>query len=151
MAFAATLSMTVPTVPLLGALVVLNPRRWLAISIWTMLGSALGGALLVHLFGHFGALFLAAKLPELMASPHWQHMAAMTSHHGWWMLALIAASPVSQTPFLLVAAILGMPAFAVFFSLVAGKAVKYGLVAVVTSRTAEDLASAYGSRTPPDG
>lgn len=36
MAFAATLSMTVPTVPLLCALVILNPRRWRVLGIGSL-------------------------------------------------------------------------------------------------------------------
>lgn len=148
-AFAATLSMTVPTVPFLTAWVVLSPRRWVSISLWAILGSALGGALLVHLLGHFGILFLTEKLPELMASTHWQHLVNWTSHHGWWVLILVAASPFSQTPVLFLAAILGMPAATVFVSLFAGKAAKYGVIAGLTSRAAENLASAYGPGSPP--
>ncbi len=150
-AFAATLSMTVPTVPFLTAWVLLSPRRWISISLWAILGSALGGALLVHLLGHFGILFLTEKLPELVASTHWQHLVEWTSHHGWWVLILVAASPFSQTPVLFLAAILGMPAVIVFLSLFAGKAAKYGVIAGLTSRAAERLALADGLRSsPPD-
>jgi hypothetical protein len=37
--------MTIPTVPLLSALVLLDSRRWLAIALWAMSGSAAAGAL----------------------------------------------------------------------------------------------------------
>lgn len=141
MAFAATLSMTVPTVPILGALVSLNPRRWLAIACWATVGSAVGGALLVHVLGHFGGILLAQKLPELAASSHWQHMQGLATHHGWWVLMVVAALPLSQTPFLLVAALFGMPALTVFVSLAAGKAAKYGIVAALTARAASELAA----------
>lgn len=140
-AFAATISMTVPTVPILGALVSLNPRRWLAIACWAVLGSAAAGALLVHVLGHFSAILLADRLPELAASPHWRHMEGLASHHGWWVLILVAALPVSQTPFLLVAALFGVPALTVFISLSAGKALKYGAVAALTARAMSELAS----------
>lgn len=143
-AFAATLSMTVPTVPLLTAWVALSPRRWVRICSWAVLGSALGGALLVQLFGHLGSPFLAQKLPELVASAHWQHMVQWTSHHGWWVLIAVAASPVSQTPVLFLAAMLGMSASTVFLSLFAGKAAKYGLVAWLASRAAERFALTQG-------
>lgn len=149
-AFAATVSMTVPTVPFLTAWVIVSPRRWVAIAFWAILGSALGGALLVHLLGHFGILFFTEKLPELMASAHWQHMVKWTSHHGWWVLILVAASPISQTPVLFLAAILGMPAVSVFLSLFSGKAVKYGVIAGLTSRGAERLALAHGFRALPE-
>ena len=102
---------------------------------------AAAGALLVHVLGHFGGIFLADKLPALVASPHWQHMAGLASHHGWWVLILVAALPVSQTPFLVVAALFGMPAVTIFLSLLAGKAVKYGAVAALTARAMSALAS----------
>lgn len=143
MAFAATLSMIIPTVPFLSAMVMLKPRRWRIISLWAILGSASAGALLVHLLGHFGTVFLATKLPELMASSHWQHMVNLTSHHGWWVLVLIAASPISQTPFLALAAILGMPTLTVLASLFAGKGVKYSFVAWLTALGAKELVGDY--------
>jgi membrane protein YqaA with SNARE-associated domain len=148
-AFGATISMTVPTVPILGALVSLNPRRWVAIACWAVLGSAAAGALLVHVLGHFGGILLAEKVPELAASSHWRHMAGLASHHGWWILILVAALPVSQTPFLVVAALFGMPVLTVFLSLFAGKALKYGAVAGLTARAMSELAAHSGGLPEP--
>ncbi|MBS0336222.1 MAG: hypothetical protein JSS40_05310 [Proteobacteria bacterium] len=143
MAFAATLSMTVPTVPMLCALVALNRRRWRAIAFWAVVGSASAGALFVHVLGHLGALYLQAKLPELVASAHWQHLVESGSHHGWWVLSVIAVSPIAQTPVLFLAAMLGMPAITVFSSLFAGKALKYGLMAGLTARAVHGVTDIY--------
>ncbi len=143
LAFAATLSMWVPTVPLVSAMVALNPRRWRAIAAWAVLGSSSGGALLVHLVSHFSNLFLAQRMPELVASPHWQHIVDATTQHGWWVLALVAASPLSQTPFLLLGSILGMSGVTVFFSLMAGKALKYPLMAWITSLGVGEFSELY--------
>ena len=140
LAFGSTLSMSVPTVPLLSALVLLDRRRWLAISLWAIAGSAAGGALLVHVLRHFAALFISEKLPELAASSHWLHLVDWVSMHGWWTLALVAASPISQTPVLILAAVLGMSGQTVFLSLAAGKAVKYGLIARLTAKAGDRLA-----------
>lgn len=147
-AFAATLSMAIPTVPLLCALVLLDRRRWLSIALWAMFGSAAAGALLVHVLGHFGAVFIARKLPELAASAHWQHLVAWVTTHGWWTLALVAASPISQTPVLILAAMLGMSAPTVFFSLFGGKAVKYGVIARLTAKSAQSLGAGPMNATP---
>ena len=144
MAFAATLSMSIPTVPLLITLVVFAPRRWLPIGLWASLGSATAGALLVHLLGHWGSAYLAEKLPELVTSAHWNHMTDWTSHHGWWLLMLIAVSPISQTPILIVAAMIGMPASTVFSSLFMGKVVKYSVMAGLTAKAADRMSAGYG-------
>ncbi len=142
-AFAATLSMVVPTVPLLSAIVALNPGRWRAITAWAILGSATAGALLVHVLGHVSNLLIAQRMPELVASAHWQHIVDVTSQHGWWVLALVAASPLSQTPFLLLASVLGMSGLAVFLSLAVGKAAKYTLMAWITSVSVAEVSEFY--------
>lgn len=138
-AFVATLSMTIPTAPLLTALVMLEPRRWLRIALWAVLGTSIAAALLVHVLGHFGGQFIAIKLPELAASAHWQHLLDWVSSHGWWSLAVAAALPIADTPVLILAAILGMPGLTVFLSMAAGKGLKYGLVSALTAKAVQNF------------
>jgi membrane protein YqaA with SNARE-associated domain len=133
LAFIATLSLTIPVVPVLTALVVMNRARWRAITFWAVLGSASGGALFTHLLGHFGTAFLAERMPQLVASPHWQHTVRWAAEYGMVTLAAIAALPIAQSPALFLAAILGMPWYHVFGALLVGKAVKYGLMASITA------------------
>jgi hypothetical protein len=54
LAFIATLSLTIPVVPVLTALVVMNRARWRSITFWAVLGSAFGGALVICHLGHGG-------------------------------------------------------------------------------------------------
>ena len=136
-AFLATLSLTMPVVPLLSALVVLNHRRWRGLVVWTVLGSASAGALFVHVLGHWGGAFIAARMPEVMASSHWQHTVRWISDYGMFALAAVAASPIAQTPALILVAILGMPSSEVLLSLLVGKGIKYGISAAVVARTVE--------------
>lgn len=89
---------------------------------------------------------MEAKLPELVASAHWQHLVEWISHHGWWLLVLIAASPIAQTPVLFLASIVGMPPITVFSSLLVGKSVKYGLMAGLTARATHEVSDAYDHR-----
>lgn len=144
LAFIATLSLTIPVVPVLTALVVMNRARWRSITLWAVLGSASGGALFTHLLGHFGTAFLQARVPQLVASSHWQHTVDWVAQYGMVTLAAIAALPVAQSPALLLAAILGMPWYHVFGALLIGKAVKYGLMAAITAGTVGHLAVFYG-------
>ncbi len=144
LAFVATLSLTIPVVPVLTALVVMNRARWRAITFWAVLGSASGGALFTHLLGHFGAAFLQARMPQLVASSHWQHTVDWVATYGMVTLAAIAALPVAQSPALVLAAILGMPWYHVFGALLIGKALKYGLMAAITAGTVGHLAKFYG-------
>ena len=71
---AATLSLSIPTGPVVMALVALNPRRWRAVVLWSVLGSAAAGALFTHLLGHFGSAWINERLPQLATSKHWLHL-----------------------------------------------------------------------------
>jgi membrane protein YqaA with SNARE-associated domain len=143
LAFAATLSFTVPVVPVLCTLVAINRRRWLWLALWAVLGSAAAGALFTHLLGHFGTAFLAEKLPQLVVSKHWHLLVKWVSSYGFISLAAIAVSPIAQTPALILAALLGMPWFEVFASLALGKGVKYTLMAALTAKTAGQVIEYY--------
>lgn len=132
---AATLSLTVPMVPMLMALVALNPRRWRAVVVWTVLGSALAGALFTHLLGQFGSAWINERLPQLTTSKHWHYLVSWVSSYGFVTLAAIAASPFAQTPALILAALLGLPWPEVFGALLLGKGLKYFLVGAVAAHT----------------
>lgn len=144
LAFVATLSLTIPTVPVLTALVAMDRARWRAITVCAVLGSASGGALFTHLLGHFGTAFLEAQMPQLVASPHWQHTVAWVARYGMITLVAIAALPVAQSPALALAAILQMPWYHVFGALLIGKGAKYGLMAAITAGAIARLAPSYG-------
>lgn len=136
LAAAATLSLSVPVGPVLVALVALNPRRWRAVVVWSVLGSAVAGALFTHLLGHFGGAWINERLPQLAASKHWHTLVAWVSDYGFVTLAAIAASPFSQTPALILAALLGLPWLDVLGALVLGKGLKYSVVGAITARSA---------------
>src|SRR5581483_7712786 len=107
-------------------------------------GSASGGALFTHLLGHFGAAFLQTRMPQVVASSHWQHTIEWVARYGMVTLAAIAALPLAQSPALVLAAILQMPWYHVFGALLIGKAVRYGLMAAITAGAVGQLAESYG-------
>jgi membrane protein YqaA with SNARE-associated domain len=143
LAFLATLSLTIPVVPVLTALVVMNRARWRSITCWAVLGSASGGAVFTYLLGYFGAAFLNARMSQVVASPHWENSAEWVAEYGMVTLATIAALPVAQSPALILAAIFGMPWLHVFAALLIGKTVKYGLMGAITAGTVRHLAEFY--------
>lgn len=139
---AATLSLSIPVGPVLVALVALNPRRWRAVVVWSVLGSAVAGALFTHLLGHFGSAWIAERLPQLAASKHWHYLVNWVATYGFVTLAAVAASPFAQTPALILAALLGLPWPEVFGALMLGKGLKYSLVGAITARTTGEPALA---------
>lgn len=131
----ATLSLSVPVGPMLMALVALSPRRWRAIVVASVLGSALAGAIFTHLLGHFGTAWINERLPQLAAAKHWHYLVSWVSEYGFVTLAAIAASPFTQTPALMLAAVLGLPSLEVFGALLIGKGLKYSVIGAITART----------------
>ena len=154
---AATLSLTVPVGPVLIALVALNPRRWRAVVVWAVLGSALAGTLFTHLLGHFGMAWIDRQLPQLSASKHWHYLADWAASYGFLTLAAVAASPFAQTPALILGAMLGMQWPTVFGALLLGKGLKYTVVGAATARAArlgdppinDDAMATQGNHEPP--
>ena len=139
LAAAATLSLSIPVGPVLMALVALNPRRWHAVVAWSVLGSAVAGALFTHLLGHFGSAWIHERMPQLASSKHWHYLVSWVSNYGFITLTAIAASPISQSPALILAALLGLAWPEVFGALLLGKALKYSLVGAVTAHTTSGL------------
>lgn len=107
-AFVATITFTVPMVPVIIGLVLLAPGRWRTIALAAALGSAGAGALFSHYLGHWGTNLIAQQLPQVAASAHWQHLVTWTDAYGLWVLAAYAASPLAQLPALVAFALLGL-------------------------------------------
>ncbi len=99
------------------------------------MGSAVAGALFTHLLGHFGGAWINERLPQLAASKHWHYLVGWASDYGFATLVVIAASPLAQTPALVLAALLGLPWPEVLAALLLGKGLKYSVVGAVTART----------------
>jgi membrane protein YqaA with SNARE-associated domain len=132
LALGATVTMSFPLAPVVSALVALKPSRWRAIVFWAVLGSASGATALTYTFEILSLPLLNARMPELMSSRHWLHLVDWVSRSGWWVLAGVAASPIAQTPALVLAAMLEMPVWHVFLAVAVGKSVKYSLIARAT-------------------
>jgi membrane protein YqaA with SNARE-associated domain len=127
-AFALTLTATIPfTAVLVGALW-LTPKRWKSLVVFSSLGGALGGVLLVTGFHHLGWSPLYARFPELASSPNWVRVVQAIQDYGVAALAAVAAAPMPQTPALVIAGSAKLDPLAVFAALFAGKVVKYGVV-----------------------
>ena len=124
-AFAATLTMSVPFATLLVTAVLMAPRRWVAISLWSSLGAALGAALLYMIFHHLGWANLFAAYPEVVRSAAWRDASRWLDRYGVVALLVIAATPLPLTPALMFAAISRLPVAEVVVALWMGKLVKY--------------------------
>lgn len=132
-ALAATLSMSVPFASLLVAAVLMAPRRWATISLWSSLGAALGSAVLYLIFHHLGWARLFDAYPDVVGSAAWRDATGWLARYGIVALLVIAATPLPLTPALMFAAISRLPVAEVILALWVGKLVKYLVYAWLAS------------------
>jgi membrane protein YqaA with SNARE-associated domain len=132
-AFALTLTASAPFTAVLVAALWLTPHRWKALVVFSSLGGALGGIVLVSGFQHLGWGPLYSAFPDLAAAPTWQRIVRAIEDYGVAALAVVAAAPMPQTPALIIAASAKLNPVAVIVALFAGKVVKYSVVAWLVS------------------
>ncbi|MBF5008681.1 hypothetical protein [Burkholderia pseudomultivorans] len=149
-AFGATVTMSVPLSPVVAAMVALKPARWQSIAASAVVGSAAGATLLTYVIQSVSVPWLDAGMPELMRSRHWLHLTEWVSHAGLWALAGVAASPLSQTPALALAGMLGMPMWQVFLAVALGKSAKYGVIGYATSTAFRSTSGPAATSRPLD-
>lgn len=127
-AFALTLTASLPYTAILVAALWLTPQRWKALVLFSSFGGALGAIVMIAGFRHVGWAALYAAFPELSASPTWQTVIEAIQAYGVAALGIVAAAPMPQTPALAIAASTRLDPLAVFLALFAGKVVKYAAV-----------------------
>lgn len=133
-AFAVTVTFSFPFVLALIPAVMLAPRRWLGLGLLSGIASGCGAAMLVAIFHHLGWELIAARYPELVQLETLQWASDWLQRYGLIALLVIAASPMPQTPALLLLALIdpSLPGVAIAVGL--GKTAKYVLVAWATAR-----------------
>jgi len=132
-AFALTLTASAPFSAVLVAALWLTPHRWKALVVFSSLGGALGGILMIAGFQHLGWGPLHSAFPDLATSPTWQRVVRAIEDYGVASLAFVAAAPMPQTPALIIAASAKLNPLAVFLALCAGKIVKYSVLSWLVS------------------
>ncbi|HPP46757.1 MAG TPA: hypothetical protein PLF25_04550 [Accumulibacter sp.] len=133
-AFSATLTFAFPFVAVLIPAVLLAPRRWLALGLYTGIASGLGAAALVEVFQYLGSAVVLARYPELVHSAAWQTAAGWLQQWGLLAMMIIAGSPLPQTPALLFCALAELSTPGIMLAVGVGKTVKYLALGWATAR-----------------
>jgi membrane protein YqaA with SNARE-associated domain len=144
LALAGTISATYPVTAVVIPAALLVPTRWTQITGAAALGSALGATALVVLFHHLGWAQVYVRFPELATNASWSNAMAWVSDFGTPGLFAVAISPLPQTPALIFFGIVRHDYVSVFAAMLAGKFLKYGLLAWAASRFPERFSSGIG-------
>lgn len=133
-AFVVTLTFSFPFAAVLIPATLLAPQRWLGLGILSGVGSGIGASALVQVFHSVGWGAIAQHYPELAQMESWQWANDWLLRFGLLALLVIAASPLPQTPALLVYAMVDPFWPGVLVAIGAGKALKYTLITWLTAR-----------------
>ncbi len=133
-ALVSTSSFAFPFVVVLIPAVLLAPQRWLLLGVLSGLSSGLGGGLLLKVFHFMGQEMVIAHFPELLEWGHWQQASVWINDYGLCALALIAASPIPQTPAILSYSLAEPSLLGAMIAISIGKTIKYVLLAWLTVR-----------------
>lgn len=133
-AFTSTTTFAFPFVIVLIPAVLLAPRRWLLLGVLTGVASGVGGAVLVEIFQYMGRELVLERYPQIVQNVHWQMATEWLHRYGLLALAVIAASPVPQTPAIFFYSLAEPSTPGVLAAVGIGKTVKYVFLAWLTER-----------------
>ena len=134
LAFACTVTFSFPFSLILISATLLAPRRWLALSLCSGLASGLGAMVLLEVFHHLGWQQIALRWPELVQAEALARVSRWVAEWGIWALGAIAASPLPQTPALVLCALADQPPLGVLAVVTVAKAGKYAVIAWLSQR-----------------
>jgi membrane protein YqaA with SNARE-associated domain len=133
-AWVSTTTFAFPFAIVLIPAVLLAPQRWLVIGLLCGLASGVGGAMLVEIFHFMGRELVIARFPQLVDSASWQLASDWLHDYGLLALAIVAGSPMPQTPVLFLYSLSGPSTLGVLLAVGLGKTVKYIFLAWLTAR-----------------
>lgn len=134
LAFTSTATFAFPFAVVLIPAVLLAPRRWLLLGLVAGLTSGLGGGVLVEMFQFLGREFILERYPQLVDSQGWQIASVWLHEYGLFALAVIAASPIPQTPGVFLYSLAEPSTLGAMLAIGCGKTVKYVALAWLTER-----------------
>ena len=89
------------------------------------------------------APWIAAQAPELMQSVAWARLQGWIEQWGLAAMLLWLALPLPQVPFVLLAALLHVPSWAIFVAFVFGKGLKYAVEAYAAATGAQAVSTLW--------
>ena len=133
-AFIATATFTFPFTAVLIPAVLIAPRRWLAIGLLCGITSGLGGGVLVEAFQFMGQELVITRFPELVQGEVWSQASEWLGQYGLFALAIIAGSPIPQTPAILLYSLADPSTPGLIIAIGIGKTAKYVFLSWLTMR-----------------
>lgn len=139
--------LVIPTDALVASAAWTHPKRWFATGVTVAIGSALG-AICLGIATDWLDLspWLSQWISENFSQAHWTQAVEWVRSYGGWALAGISLSPIPFQIGVAAAVMLEMPFPELFISVLAGRALKYVLLAWIAARCPQWLTKIPGVR-----
>lgn len=146
-AFVGAITLTLPAELLVAIAVLMNPSRWIAISLWAVIGATLASLGLYLAFHHLGWELLIEWYPDIARSRFWAYSIRYLSEYGSIALFLVIALPfpIPKTPALAFVAIYRLPIYEVTLAIGLGELLRNVVYAYLVSRFPRRFADLYAA------
>ncbi len=134
----------IPVDGLLASSVLLNPKRWIILTICFTIGSSVGALGFVWILQFIGIERLMTLFPFVFESATWKMAQDFFQTYGSWVVFLSGASPLPQQPAVIITALAEVPFWTIAGMLVAGRLLKFTFIAFISSYAPKKLSRVWG-------
>ena len=136
----------IPTDGILISSSMLKPQKWFYFSMFIGIGSAIGALILAYVIQLYGIQVVEMMFPDIQNSSAWIRTQKFFDEYGLWLLFAVAATPFTQQPAIILAVLAGIPLFQIFLVSLAGRTLKFILMAYIGSHAPHLLKKIWGVR-----
>lgn len=146
-AFLAGLDNLIVIIPTDGILIsstMLRPKKWLLYAFFISFGSTLGGMILAALVQSHGLPWILQFYPTITTSQSWILTESFFTKYGLLLVFIIAATPLTQQPTVILAALAHTPLEKIAITVFAGRFLKYIVMGYIASHAPKLLTKLWG-------
>ncbi len=136
----------VPTDGILISSSMISTRRWFLFAVATAVGSTLGAVILSYLVEIHGLPWILDMYPGVDQTRTWALTDQFFSRYGMYLVFAIAATPLMQQPTVILASLAGESIYEIGLVVLAGRSLKFLLIAYLGSHAPRVLSRFYGMR-----
>lgn len=134
----------IPTDPLVISGVMFSPKRWLRYALIIPVFSTIGAMTFTMFVGEQGLPYLQSHWPGIDQTSYWLWIDSFFANYGLLVVFLVAATPMSQHPPLMVAALAQTPYMHIALACFAGRLLKYIFLCWIASHAPGVISRLWG-------
>lgn len=136
----------VPTDAMTVSAVMLEPKKWIRYALIVAISSSIGAICLAFIVDIYGQTFIETVFPGLEQTRMWILTDKFMADYGLLVVFVIAVTPLTQPPAVILAALSHMPLGYIFLAILVGRSIKYLLIAWISSHAPRLLGKMWGMR-----